>query len=261
MKLNDRPVFALSIVVTLSLFFCASAIFHVTAQQSACPTVSVSCPDTINTGEKPTFIVNVSGGDPNVTPTYNWTVSNGTISSGQGTSVIELDTSGLAGDSSITATVEVGGYDRACSVVNSCTTSVMKKAEARKMDEYGKIAVKAENSRLDNFAIELVNDPTAQGYIITYGGRVSAAGAAKKMADRAKNYLVKKRRLDAKRVMAINGGLREEPAVELWIVPAGAEPPTATPTVDPSEAKPKKAAPKKAAPKKAKPKKAPARKS
>lgn len=240
MRSNDRRIFALSVALTLSLFFGASAIFHVTAQQSACPTVRVSCPDTINAGEKPTFVVNVSGGDPNVTPTFNWTVSIGSISSGQGTSSIELDTSEVPGDSTITATVELGGYDRACSAVSSCSTSVMKKLEARKLDEYGKIALKDENGRLGNFAIELSNDPTAQGYIIAYGGRVSKAGYAKKMANRAKAYMVKRRGLDAKRVITIDGGLREEPLTELWVVPGGAQPPEATPTVDPKEAKPPK---------------------
>ena len=80
-----------------------------------CPTVSVSCPDTGTVGQPVTFTANVSGGDANVTATYNWTVSAGTISSGQGTSSITVDTTGVAGGSTITATVDVGGYDRSCS--------------------------------------------------------------------------------------------------------------------------------------------------
>ena len=39
MKLSDRRVFALSVITALSLFFGASAIFRVTAQQPACPTI------------------------------------------------------------------------------------------------------------------------------------------------------------------------------------------------------------------------------
>jgi hypothetical protein len=201
----------------------------------------------VNTGGALTFTVNVSGGDPNITPTYNWTVSNGTISSGQGTSSISLDLSGVQGDSTVTATVDVGGYSRECSSSQSCTTSVMKKAEARKFDEYGKIAAEDENARLDNFAIELQSDPTAQGYIIAYGGRRSRAGDGQKMADKAKSYLVKKRGLGSDRVMAMDGGLREEVTVELWIAPSGAEPPAASPTLDPSEAKPAKPAKRKTA--------------
>ena len=172
-----------------------------------------------------------------MTPTYNWTVSNGTIASGQGTSTIDFDMSEVQGDSTVTATVNVGGFARECSTSSSCTSSVMKKPEARKMDEYGKIALKDENARLDNYAVELMNDPTAQGYIIAYGGRASRAGDAKKRADRAKAYMVKTRGLDAQRVVTIDGGLREEPGTELWIVPSGAQAPAPSPTVDPSEAK------------------------
>jgi hypothetical protein len=243
MRLNDRRLFAVSVV---SLFILsASAIFHVSAEprpqpQANCPTVSVSCPDTVFVKEELSFVANVSGGDPNVTPTYNWTVSNGTISSGQGTSTIQLDMNEVAGDSTVTATVDVGGFARECRTANSCTTSVMKKAEARKMDEYGKLLAKDENARLDNFAIELQNDPTAEGYIIAYGGRIGRAGDGQKMADRAKDYLVKKRGLAADRVMAMDGGFREEQTVELWIVPSGAQPPTPSPSVDPSEVKPAK---------------------
>jgi hypothetical protein len=43
--------------------------------------------------KKLALFASVTGGDENVTPTYNWTVSDGTIDSGQGTSTITIDTS------------------------------------------------------------------------------------------------------------------------------------------------------------------------
>jgi len=243
MKLNDRRSFA---VLVAGLFILsATAILRVSAEprpqpQAKCPTVRVVCADTVMVKGDLLFVVEVSDGDPNVTPTYNWTVSNGSIASGQGTATIKMDLNEVPGDSTVTATVDVGGFDRECSTSASCTTMIMKKAEARKVDEYGKLAAADENARLDNFMIEVSTDPTAQGYIIAYGGRKSAAGEAKKMADRSKEYLVKKRGLDAQRVTTVDGGLREAPAVELWIVPDGAEPPLPSPTVDPSETKPAK---------------------
>lgn len=244
MRLNDRRFFAVSVV---SLFILsASAIFHVSAeprpQPQACPTVRVSCPDTVYVKEELSFVANVTGGDPNVTPTYNWTVSSGSISSGQGTATIQLDMSEVAGDSTVTATVDVGGFARECRTANSCTTSVMKKAEARKMDEYGKLRANDENARLDNFVIELQNDPTAQGYIIAYGGRTGRPGDGMKAAGKAKTYLVKTRGLASDRAMAMDGGHREEHTIELWIVPSGAQPPAPSPSVDPSEVKPAKPA-------------------
>jgi hypothetical protein len=202
-----------------------------------CPTVNVSCPDTAKPGAPVTFTANVSGGDPNVTPTFNWTVSAGTISSGQGTSSITVDTTGVQGNSSVTATVDVGGYDRSCSASSSCTTSFAAMPLARKIDEYGNIRFNDEKARLDNYAIELQNDPTSQGYLICYGGRKGRAGEAQKRCDRAKGYLTTTRGIDASRVVTVDGGYREDLTVELWIVPSGATPPQASPSVDPSEIK------------------------
>lgn len=243
MKL-DRSVLKASMVIVFILFLGVSAIVSVSAQQKQkpqCPVTKVSSPDSVFPKDPLKFIANVSGGDSNVTPTYNWSVSAGSISSGQGTSVIDVDTSEVAGDSTITATVELGGFDRACgygSTASSSTTSILKKAEARKTDEYGKLMAKDENARLDNFAIELMNDPLTQGYIVVYNGRASRPGDAKTAVNRAKGYLTKKRGLDPGRVMAVDGGYREEPGVELWIVPSGAEPPKASPTVEPPVSKP-----------------------
>ncbi len=104
-----------------------------------------------------------------------------------------------------------------------------------KFDEYGNIRFNDEKARLDNFANELQNQPQAQGLIIAYGGRRGRAGEAQARADRAKDYLVTTRGIDAGRIQTLDGGFREDLTVELWIVPQGATSPTASSTVDPSE--------------------------
>lgn len=238
MKLYAKRFLLLFVFAFLLLNLGYQASF-VSAQQKqppkpACPVTKVTCPDMVYTTDKLRITANVHGGDPNVTPTYNWSVSAGTIETGQGTSTIEVTTKDLSDGESVTATVEVGGFDRDCGygqTVASCTSSVMKKAEARKLDEYGKLAPKEENERLDKFTLELQMDPTSQGYIIAYGGRASRAGHAQKTADKSKNYLVSKRGLDADRIVTVDGGYREQPALELWLVPSRAELPRPTPTV------------------------------
>jgi hypothetical protein len=187
-----------------------------------CPTVSVSCPADVELGAPITF--NASGaGDMNVT--YNWTVSAGTISGGQGTSSITVDTSGLGGQS-VTATVELGGLDPSCSRTASCTTSVKApNPPAVKFDEYGNIKFNDEKARLDNYAIQLQNQPGSQGYIIAYG---TCEGEAQARADRAKDYLVNTRGIDAGRLVTIDGGCMSDLKVELWVVPTGATAPAAT---------------------------------
>jgi outer membrane protein OmpA-like peptidoglycan-associated protein len=201
----------------------------------SCPSVNVSSPDSVSTGELLTFTVNVSGGDSNVNPTYQWTVSTGKIFSGQGTSSITVETFSLAGQS-VTATVDVGGFARQCSVSSSGTTAVIKKIEPRKIDEYsGRLNPKDQYNRLDKFADELKSDSASTAYIITYGDRKSSIAIAQKTADAASQYLVTKRGIVSKRITVVIGGYRENQTVELWIVPAGVQPPAASPTVDPSE--------------------------
>src|SRR3989440_6796531 len=134
-----------------------------------CPTVNVTCPSDVSEGGSITFTANFTQGTPEVTPTYNWTVSAGTITSGQGTSAITVDTKGLGGQT-VTATVEVGGVDPSCGRTASCSTPVRPIPRAPvKFDTYGNIRFNDEKARLDNFAIQLQNEPNAQGYIIRYG--------------------------------------------------------------------------------------------
>ncbi len=200
-----------------------------------CPTVSVDCPTGITPAGTPiTYTANVSGGDPNASVTYNWTVSAGTISGGQGTPSITVDTTGQGGQT-ITATVELGGVAPECNRTASCSAQVGEINKARLFDTYNNIAFNDEKARLDNFAIELQNNPGANGLIIAYSGRKARAGEAQMRADRAKDYLVNTRGIDAGRIDTLDGGAREDLTVELWIVPTGADKPTVSPTVDASE--------------------------
>jgi hypothetical protein len=185
-----------------------------------CPTVSVSCPSEVDAGQPITFTASVAGeGAPS--PTYNWSVSAGTISSGQGTSTITVDTSGVA--QSVTATVTIGGLDPTCNATASCSTGVKPLPKPPvKFDEYGNIRFNDEKARLDNYAIQLQNDPTATGTIIVYG---SCEGEAQSRGDRAKEYLVNTRGIEAGRITVVDGGCRSDLTVQLWIVPQGATPP------------------------------------
>ena len=202
-----------------------------------CPRVKVSSPDDVDSGQPITFTVSVTGGDQDVTPTFNWTVSDGTISSGQGTSTITVDTTGIDGGDS-TATVKIGGYSRRCNTAASSTTSIKPKPQpAQLFDKFGALAAADRNVRLDNFAIQLQNDPMAEGYIIGYAGRKSLTGAAAKSVAAARTYLLNVRGIDSSRVTTLDGGYRETPTTELWYVPRGAAPPQASPTLDRSEIK------------------------
>jgi len=198
---------------------------------SKCPKIRVTSPDSAESGQAITYTVNLTGGGDDVSPTYNWSVSAGTISSGQGTSTIFVDTDGLS-DTSVTATVELGGYDPLCARSNSSTTSVLAVAKARMVDSTMKVNAQ---ERLKNLALELQNSPTDQAYIIAYGGQKSYPGEAAASLKRAKDFLVKETGIDPERIVTVDGGYKEQAWRELWIVPPGATPPSASPSLDPSE--------------------------
>jgi Bacterial Ig domain len=192
-----------------------------------CPTVSVSCASTADPGTAIKFTASVSGGE-GLSLTYNWSVSTGTITGGQGTNEITVDTTGLGGQV-VTATVSLGGVDPSCTgTTASCSTSITAPPPPpTKFDEYGDIRFNDEKARLDNFAIQLQNTPGSTATIIAYG---SCAGQAQTRADRAKDYLVNTRGIDAGRITTIDGGCRSDLAVQLWIVPTGATAPAAETT-------------------------------
>jgi hypothetical protein len=190
-----------------------------------CPVVSVSCPSDVDPNSPITFTASVTN-EAGLSLTYNWSVSAGTISSGQGTSSITVDTNGVPGGSTVTATVSLGGADPSCSgTTASCSTQIKAPApESVKFDEYGNIRFNDEKARLDNYAIQLQNQPGSTATIIVYG---SCAGEAQTRGDRARDYLVNTRGIDAGRITVIDGGCRSDLTVQLWIVPTGAVAPAA----------------------------------
>jgi len=73
------------------------------------------------------FIAAVNGLPKDVSVTYNWSVSAGIITSGQGTSVITVEAGN--DDANCTATVEIGGLPRECSNSSSATVSIKRAPE------------------------------------------------------------------------------------------------------------------------------------
>jgi hypothetical protein len=184
-----------------------------------CPTLSVTGPSSaVQPGDDMVFTANLSGGG-SCSPTYNWSVSAGTIASGQGTPVIHVSTSGMA-DQSITATVDIGGCCPECHPVASETGSVAKPLGPIMTDEFGVLENDQVRGRLDSYFIELQNDPTAAGVIINYGPAKDKAKRVKLIQDH-----IKFRKFDASRITFVDGG---DGALDtkLYKVPAGATQPT-----------------------------------
>ena len=218
-EVNDGNQHTANASTTVTVAACTGCV-------APCPNISVSCPGDVDERAPITFNASLTGGASNLMPTYNWSVSAGNITSGQGTSSITVDTAGIGGQT-VTATVDIGGADPACSRTASCSTNVRTTPviNPSMFEEYGDIRFNDEKARLDNFAIQLQNQTGSQGYIIAYG---TCEGQGQTRADRAKDYLVNTRGIEASRITTIDGGCRSDLAVQLWIVPTGATAPAAS---------------------------------
>jgi hypothetical protein len=208
---------------------------------SPCPyPVNVTAPAAVNDGDVVTFSADI-GYTGQSALNYTWTVSPpaARILSGAGTPTITVDSSGL-GNHRVTAilVVDDGSGDRSCRQTAQAATGVngLPKIETpKRFDEFPSIAHDDDKARFDNLAIELQNNPSATGYIIAYAGRNSRPGEADRMGRRAADYLTTTRGISSNRLVFLNGGYRDANSFELWLVPQGAEPPKATPTVTPDQ--------------------------
>lgn len=94
---------------------------------------------------------------------------------------------------------------------------------ARLFDSFGEIQFSDLMARLDNFAVELHNEAGARGVVVAYAAKHKFPGWPARRGRTAVDYLVDNRGLEASRLSVFNGGLRDETAFELWLVPHGAE--------------------------------------
>jgi hypothetical protein len=115
-----------------------------------------------------------------------------------------------------------------------------KSGSAPVFDSYGSVGWEDQQARLDNFALELQNNPLARGYIIIYGGRKDFSKVAEIWADRDADYLTSTRGIDASRITSVSGGLKDQDDMEfdLWVLPPDAPAPEPKPTLSEDKRKP-----------------------
>lgn len=91
-------------------------------------------------------------------------------------------------------------------------------------DRYGAINAEDASARLDNFAIQLQNQPDAIAVLVSYGPSGKIPGTASHVLNISQAYLVNSRGIEPNRVQIINAGRFKVPSEmfnELWIVPPG----------------------------------------
>jgi hypothetical protein len=195
------------------------------ANAQSCPTsISVYGPSSeLTAGDSLVFSALVNGGG-SVSPTYNWMISAGTIMSGQGTSMIIVNTEGLAG-MSVTATVELGGYPRECNTAASSTASIV--AAATKIIAANYATPQALTASVQKFISEtkladMGNLQTA--FIYVYAGAATTAAQLKAINTTIVSAFEKNNVYSFQYKIA-DGGKKKIASYEMYILPPGIKEP------------------------------------
>lgn|ERR1044072_4526256 len=108
-------------------------------------------------------------------------------------------------------------------------------AEYRSYDSFTTKSDLETSARLDNYAAQLAQAPSLKGYILAYAGKIAKKNEGRNMAEWARQYLIERRNIPPDLVSAVDGGFREIPGYDLFLLPRTARPPTPTPTVASNE--------------------------
>lgn len=110
-------------------------------------------------------------------------------------------------------------------VSTSTPTRFQQEPKARIFDKFGLLRIEDLKARMDNFAVQLYNEPASQGHLRFQTGRRRPPTEMEELAKTSKDWLVNQRGIDAERIVITNAGVDRKSIMELWIVPAGASPP------------------------------------
>ncbi len=156
-----------------------------------------------------------------------WRVSKGEIIEGQGLNILKVKLNDSA-VKRVTAYLEVSGLPFPCPKIFSGTAEV--NGKLRQVDEFGMVTHGDIKARMDNFMVELQNEPTTMGYIVIYGNRSERNRDVVRRETMIRNYITF-RNFYASRITFVRGGFRENISTELWLAFNNAAPVPA-PTVN-----------------------------
>ncbi len=204
--------------------------------QTKCPAVSVTCFGKNGCEQPYSFLATVNDADPAQKISFEWTVINGHIVSGQGSSLVKVLrnqvtktvyrdgklVTELRNQGALTASVKLIGAPPECDRISAASMSVITEEgmvpPPKVIEEFGNISFKDVKPRLDSFAQQLQNHPGAMGYIISDGRW--------RYAKRAMDYLVTTMGIESGRLKYVPKNTIKRFVVKLYIVPARSVPPS-----------------------------------
>ena len=191
--------------------------FALGQEADSCPTISVDGPShVVKPGEIATYTVRVDKRGLNIAPVYKWSVSAGSIVSGQGTERIDVRSPSKW---NTTVTVEVEGVPVGCPNIDSWTGEGDFGPKAKKIGEFTGSLSHANFSGVIDAA---ERDPSSQLYIIVSG---ASRNRTQSITNKRRAITSGMSRLDKDGRITFVESTRKDDRTAVWLVPPGATPP------------------------------------
>lgn len=164
---------------------------------------------------------------------FNWSVSEASIVSGQGTRNIVFDSFAKIGVSEIKVNLEIQGGPPELVYQASCVLAVNSQCYVAPMiDHYSLGSLDEERRHLDQLAQHLKTGPSESiAYIMSYAGKKACINESEWRAKRARQYLIESHSIPSSRLVIVEAGFRENWTVELYIQPPRTCGPLPNPTL------------------------------
>ncbi len=164
---------------------------------------------------------------PGLEKDIRWRVVGGDIIKRSADGITVKETNGPG--SRVTAFLEVPEMPMPCT--NRFSSEAFFRVEPVFIDEFGTLPNGDLRARMDNFLVELQNNPQDQGVVHIYSGRDRGGRDAIARERLFRNH-IRFRRFPADRITVVMAGSREEFETSLWRVVPGSDPPKPKPTLD-----------------------------
>jgi hypothetical protein len=198
------------------------------AQTANCPEITVTGPSGVTKpGDTMTFTASAGASDQNSKLEYSWTVSSGTIESGQGTSSITVRSTKEMANSNPIATLKMVGFPAGCKDTASDMGAIASPVVCDcSVDEFGRQTRNEVKARIDNFYIRLVNDPESKGFIVVRLNQNDGRNFNKAYINKIYDAIVFLKQDPARVIFAISKEKGDfEVQTTLWLIPRGADSP------------------------------------
>ena len=221
----QKLIIALAFICAFQVVMLAQNSEQTVIYDNFCPMVSFAEPPrAIMTGEKVWVVALVvfnSGEGDKIK--FGWSVSQGQIVAGQGTTAALIQPSTESQGREITITFELLGLEsKYCKKSISTMISVIPKPIGEPLDSYGKVKIGYEKAVLENLAAALQNNINSQGLVAISFDKTTNQTRINSRLKQIYNQLVNARNLQASRILfAVSQDEQEH--TELWIVPPGAK--------------------------------------